>query len=310
MAAFLYSERFPRSNQYNPAWIIEDPMGGHPLWLTEWLTGYLDLQSDMRVLDLGCGKAKSSVFLAREFGVEVWAVDLWTGADENLARLEDAGVSDRVFPIHADARQLPFAGEFFDAVVCIDSFNYFGTDDLYLNYLAHFLREGGLLAFVSAGLMRDIGTDLPEHLRPIWTGDYWTLHTSSWWRDHVAKTGLFEIVYPGDVADGWQMWLQWAEATKAAGWYRRALKADGGRYLGYVGLVGRRVIETPLAEHAWPSTLRFTRGDYVPHPLLRSSEREEGRLRAASRRLRPGRRAETSNSSRDETEAASTGEKR
>lgn len=36
-------------------------------------------------------------------------------------------------PIHADARSLPFAAEFFDAIVCIDSFLYYGTDDLYLS---------------------------------------------------------------------------------------------------------------------------------------------------------------------------------
>ena len=162
MPGSLINHRFPRSNQYDPGWIMESPMGAHPLWLTEWLTGHLHIEPHMRILDLGCGKAKSSIFLAREFEAEVWAVDLWTGADENLLRIEDAGVSDRVIPIHADARQLPFAGDFFDAVVCIDSFNYFGTDDLYLNYLARFVRVGGVLAFVSAGLMQDFGQHVPR----------------------------------------------------------------------------------------------------------------------------------------------------
>jgi cyclopropane fatty-acyl-phospholipid synthase-like methyltransferase len=43
------------------------------LWLTEWLAEALDLRPGMRVLDLGCGRAMSSVFLRREFGVQVWA---------------------------------------------------------------------------------------------------------------------------------------------------------------------------------------------------------------------------------------------
>ena len=71
----------------------------------------------MRVLDLGCGRAPSSIFLRREFGVQVWATDLWFSASENLERIRDAGVDDGVFPIHADARSLPFAAEFFDAIV-------------------------------------------------------------------------------------------------------------------------------------------------------------------------------------------------
>ncbi len=291
----LHEEKFPHSNAYNPEWIMESPMGAHPLWLTEWLTTHLDLQPDMRVLDLGCGKAKSSVFLAREFGVEVWAVDLWTGADENLMRLEAAGVSDRVYPFHADARQLPFAGELFDAVVCIDSYNYFGTDDLYLNYLAHFVREDGLLAFVSAGLAQEFERDVPEHLRRLWTGDYWTLHTSAWWREHIAKTDLFDVIYAGDMPDGWRLWSEWATATDATAWYRDTLAADQGRYLSYVTLVARRLPGATTVPHAWPSTLLSWESHYEPHPLLRAQADEHQRevtklhgLRRSMRgRLRP-----------------------
>jgi cyclopropane fatty-acyl-phospholipid synthase-like methyltransferase len=94
--------------------------GANALWLTEWLAESMDLRPGMRVLDLGCGLAASSIFLCREFGVQVWAVDLWFSASENWQRVRDAGVEKSVFPIHADARALPFAAEFFDAVVCIE----------------------------------------------------------------------------------------------------------------------------------------------------------------------------------------------
>src|SRR5690242_5981326 len=105
--------------------------GANSLWLTEWLTSVIDLRPGMRVLDLGCGRASSSIFLRREFGVEVWATDLWFSANENLQRIRDAAVENGVFPIHADARALPFARDVFDAIVGIDSFYYYGTDDLY-----------------------------------------------------------------------------------------------------------------------------------------------------------------------------------
>jgi cyclopropane fatty-acyl-phospholipid synthase-like methyltransferase len=269
---------------------MENPMGAHPLWLTEWLTEHMALEPDMRVLDLGCGKAKSSIFLAREFGVEVWAVDLWTGADENLMRVEDAGVSDRVVPIHADARQLPFAGEYFDVVVCIDSFNFFGTDDLYLNYLAHFLKDGGILAFASAGLTRDFDGAVPDHLRQLWAGgDYWTLHTVDWWRRHVAKTGLFEVTFADTIPDGWRLWSEWSAATDSAAWYRETVEVDQGRYLAYVSLVAQRIPGRPLAKHAWPATLSSWKSECVPHPLLRSEEKERGRLSSIVSRFRPGR---------------------
>ena len=66
----LCTERFPRASAYNPDWILAGVSGAaNPLWMTEWLCESLDLRPGMRVLDLGCRRALSSVFLRREFGV-------------------------------------------------------------------------------------------------------------------------------------------------------------------------------------------------------------------------------------------------
>src|SRR6266446_4971907 len=101
----LQPEQFPRSAKYHPDWMIANASSAaNSLWLTEWLTGGLDLKPGMRVLDLACGKASSSIFLRREFGVQVWAADLWFSAAENRQRIRDASVEDGVFPIHANAR--------------------------------------------------------------------------------------------------------------------------------------------------------------------------------------------------------------
>src|SRR5437899_6758691 len=162
----LIAEQFPHSAAYNPDWVLAGVSGAaHPLWLAEWLAGALDLRPGMRVLDLGCGRAMSSIFLRREFGVQVWATDLWFSASENLERIRDAGVEDGVFPIHADARLLPFAADFFDAVVSIDSFIYYGTDDLYLSYLARFVKPGGPVGIAGAGLVQEFEGPVREHLR-------------------------------------------------------------------------------------------------------------------------------------------------
>ena len=139
----LYNARFPRSNKYLPKWILDNEMGPHPLWFSELLSEYLNLKPGMKVLDLGCGRAISSIFFAREFGVKVWATDLWISADDNLARIEESGLTDLVFPVHADAHLLPYAANFFDVIVSIDAYFYFGTDDLYLSYLSRFLRPNG-----------------------------------------------------------------------------------------------------------------------------------------------------------------------
>src|SRR5882757_4680987 len=110
----LISKQFPRSSQYHPEWVLANASGGaNALWVTEWLTAAMDLRPGMRVLDLGCGRASSSIFLRREFGVQVWAADLWFSPSENMQRVRDAGVDDGVFPLRADTRALPFAPDFF-----------------------------------------------------------------------------------------------------------------------------------------------------------------------------------------------------
>ena len=263
------SERFPRASKYHPEWIIASVSGGaNSLWMTEWLTESLDLRPGMRVLDLGCGRAASSIFLRREFGVQVWATDLWFSVSENLQRIRDAGVEDGVFPIHADARSLPFAAEFFDAVVSIDSFFYYGTDDLYLNYLARFVKPGGPVGIAGAGIMRELDDPVPVHLREWWTGDQaWILHSAAWWRRHWGRPGIMDIEVADTLPDGWKLWLDWLRliapdnATEI-----RTLEADCGSHLGYVRVVGRRRAEAQLFE-----PVVSLPAQYEKKPLLRGS---------------------------------------
>jgi SAM-dependent methyltransferase len=265
----MQSERFPRSSQYNPQWLLAGISGAaNPLWMTEWLTEGLELRPGMRVLDLGCGRAVSSIFLRREFGVQVWATDLWFSASENVRRIRDAGVEGGVFPVHADARSLPFAEEFFDAVVSIDSFCYYGTDDLYLNYLARFVKPGGMLAIAGAGLMREIEGAVPEHLREWWTQDLWCLHSAAWWRWHWERTGIVSIERADPMRDGWQVWLDWHRVIAPGNKTEiEALQADCGEYIGYVRVVGRRRPGVILGHQ----TLSI-QPEYSKHPLLRNSD--------------------------------------
>jgi SAM-dependent methyltransferase len=265
----LVSERFPRSSLYHPEWVMSSLSGGaNSLWLTEWLTATLDLRPGMRVLDLGCGRASSSIFLHREFGALVWATDLWFNVSENAQRIRDAGVGDGVFPIHADARSLPFGLDFFDAIVCIDSYIYFGTDDLYLNYLARFVKPGGRVGIAGAGLMQEIEGPVPEHLRQWWTNDLWCLHSAAWWRRHWDRTGIMDIEMADTLPDGWRLWLDWHKVVASDNTAEiNALEADRGDYLGYVRLVGRRRVETELADPIVSLPAHYTK-----KPLLRREE--------------------------------------
>src|SRR5262245_57865544 len=270
----LISDRFPRASQYHPEWVLANASGGaNSLLLTEWLKTAMDLRPGMRVLDLGCGRASSSIFLRREFGVQVWATDLWISASENIERIRDAGVEDDVFPLHADARSLPFASSFFDAIVCVDAFYYFGTDDLYLNYLANFVKLGGPIGIAGVGLVREFVDTVPHHLREVWTQEFWAFHTLQCWRRHWERSGIMDVDLDETMPDGWRFWLHWQRAVAPDNATEiNALEADGGRYLGYIRLVGRRRDQIKLEDYCWPDTMRSFPPQYTKKPLLRDPE--------------------------------------
>jgi cyclopropane fatty-acyl-phospholipid synthase-like methyltransferase len=267
----LLSARFPRSSRYDPQWILASVSGGaNSLWMTEWLAEALELRPGMRVLDLGCGRAASSIFLSREFGVQVWATDLWFSASENLQRIRDAGVGESVFPIHADARSLPFAAEFFDAVVSIDSFIYYGTDDHYLSYLARLVKPGGQIGIAGAGLTQEIEGAIPEHLRAWWEPGLWSMHSAQWWQRHWERTGILTVERADVMPEGWQLWRDWVRLVAAENATElQTLEADRGRYLGYVRAVGRRRAEVNLDEPVVSIPPHYSR-----MPLLRDARDE------------------------------------
>ena len=237
---------FPRSAQYDTDWVLENMMGPNPLWLTESLAERMSLVPTMRVLDLGCGKGLSSIFLAKEYNLQVWAVDLWIDASDNFSRIRAAGVEDRVFPIHAEAHSLPFADGFFDAMVSVDAYHYFGTDDLYLeNHMARLVKPGGQMGIVVPGLVEELTSDEPpEHLRQYWEPAFFSIHSPAWWKRHWERSGLVNVELADMLPEGWRLWMEsdisWSERLGKPSDEVDMLALDMGQTLGFTRMVARR----------------------------------------------------------------------
>ena len=251
LAGLLKDAKYPLSAKYDPRWILEHSMGPNALVQIEMLTQRMRLKPGMRVLDMGCGKALTSIFLAKEFGVQVWANDLWISASDNWKRIREAGVENLVFPIHAEARELPYAEDFFDAILCADSYIYYGTDDLYLWQFVKFLKRGGQIGIVVPGLARAFRGTVPTHLRPFWGQDCFSWHTCSWWHALWKRTGLVEVETVDLVRGGWHLWSRWERAQLIYGKRKtsdkdlKVLRADKGRYMGFIRMIARRANADP-----------------------------------------------------------------
>ena len=82
-------------------------------------------------------------------------------------------------PIHADALNLPFADEYFDAVVSVDSYMYFGRDEKFMDTrLAPLVKKGGIIAIAVPGLKQEIHDSIPKEMLLSWTAeDLETMHS-------------------------------------------------------------------------------------------------------------------------------------
>jgi cyclopropane fatty-acyl-phospholipid synthase-like methyltransferase len=217
-------------------------MGPHPLWLLETLCARRAPSPGNVVLDLGCGKALTTVFLAREYDVRVVAVDWWISPGENWKRLVAAGVASMAAPLRGEAHHLPLPDGQFDVIISIDAYHYFGTADLYLAEMARLIRPGGWLGIVVPGLRQELSAFPPPQLSRYWDWDFCSFHSPEWWARHWTKTGLLAVQDAWWLQDGHDVWLNWAQIvddharSKGLPAHEREaalLRADHDRLLGF-----------------------------------------------------------------------------
>jgi cyclopropane fatty-acyl-phospholipid synthase-like methyltransferase len=213
----LSLNQFPLSAKYDIKWIIENEMGPNSLWLMEYLIEKISIKRGMRILDLGCGKAMSSIFLAKEYDVQIIAADLWVNASENMKRIKEKNVEETVFPINMEAHNMPFADECFDLIISADSYQYYGTHELYLDYCLKYLKRNGQIGIVVPALKKEYGGIIPEKIKPYWESDMYCYHTLEWWKKLWKHSDKISIETADIMPNGHENWLLWDKTLKEAG---------------------------------------------------------------------------------------------
>lgn len=233
--------KYIKSEKYNTPMLLEKIMGPNPIKLEEELLLDNLIPKNAVVCDLGSGQGLTSVFLTKEYGFTVYAADLWSDPDENRKFFDSMGIDkDNLIPVKADATDLPFEKEFFDAVVSTDSYNYFGRDENYLDdKLLPFVKSGGYIYIAIPGMKKDYHDALPPELLLSWTPeqlDY--MHDVEYWSDMVSKCKGADVISVNEMESNDEVWADWiAQENEYAIGDRKAMEAGGGKYLNFIKII-------------------------------------------------------------------------
>lgn len=233
----------PFTDNFDTQFLNKTMMGPNAMRIAEEMAGFLPLSPGMRVLDLGCGTGISSVLLAEKYAVTVFAADLWISPGENAKRFASLGLDSQIFPFLVDAtKDIPFAHEYFDMLISVDAYQYFGGNEAMLPKLLPFVKKGGLLAIAVPGFTHDFPEGrLPDEVKPFWTPE-WYFYSANWWRALWEKEpglAITELREMDCCARAWDEWLHshhpYAQRDIAM------MEAGAGKYFNIIQLVGRKV---------------------------------------------------------------------
>lgn len=168
-----------------------------------------------RILDLGCGQALTSIFLANETAAKsVYALDLWIEPTDNMKRIISHSLEDKIIPLKGDALVLPFAKDYFDTIISVDTYHYFGcAEGIFAEKILPFVKKGGSILIAVPGIRYEpAGKELELFKEWAENGDHELFHTAEWWKNHLLKNtdGQIEInVTEGKCYDkAWDDWFK------------------------------------------------------------------------------------------------------
>ncbi len=253
----MTSTGYPRASKYTDLDVIYAQCSGPGgLRLAEFLADRLELSPRMRVLDVGSNRGYQSCFLAKEYGVQVVAIDPWNDRQDGRPMVEHVranaaawGVENSVLPLKLGVPDTPFVEHSFDAVYCttaLEMVRAFNGETGYLACLTDILRvlrPGGVFGLAEP---MHLDTPIPEDLLP---------HVSEkfGWRDcfrgldhtvdSVATAG-FETIESGHAPDAQSWWQEYASHDPFCKLKPdedpRTLAIDAGRWVSFGYVVARR----------------------------------------------------------------------
>ncbi len=197
--------------------------GGYPA--TDRLLSLCNVAEAKTVLYVGSGIGVGPAYIAKHHGCRVVAVDIsermleWT-----RRRIRQDGVADKVEPVLADVRSLPFEDGYFDLVMVESVIAFVEQKQLAISECARVTRPGGWVGMSEAVWKTDRPGEGEESLASAM--GTWLPTSAEWrslWQESALEDQVFELHDIGlaDEARSRVQWIGWRWLLPAWG---RALK--------------------------------------------------------------------------------------
>ena len=168
--------------------IIANLMGPNVVSIfNELCAGKLPAGDDAQICDLGCGAGLSSLAIAAACEGRIHAIDSWNTPEQNRERFDRFTFGNRIVAVQADAPVLPYDEGYFDTLICLDSYNYFGRAEGVIDQVASYGKKGGKLFMGISGIKRDATEDDMKVFGFSWSEEQMDfIRTLEYWK------GMFE----------------------------------------------------------------------------------------------------------------------
>ena len=241
-------QKFPyiKSQKYrNLKRIYSEVSGPGGLKLAEFIAEKMDIQPNVKLLDIGTNSGYQTCFLAKEYGPIVTGIDPWGNSAEKLMKnAAQWKVENRVTAMKVGLPQTNFANSSFDRVYCtttLEMIRGMKGEDGYkacLSEIYRILKPRGIFG-MGEPMHEDV--EVPTEIYPYitrgnmpapWIDSFTTLEKTV---EAFSSVG-FEILEADYAPDSQEWWQEYAKYDPDPGEDAIVINKDNGRWLsfGYV----------------------------------------------------------------------------
>ena len=170
---------------------ITKHMGGQRA--TRELVELCHINRNKSLLVIGCGIGGSLVYIVRQFGCRITAVDISEGmiakAEE---RIKKYGLDGKVILKVADAQEMPFENNTFDAAICESVTAFIADKQKGLREYVRVTKPGGYVGINEVTWIKEPTQDLEEYAYTILGGARFL--DAEGWKSLMTGTGLEKLV--------------------------------------------------------------------------------------------------------------------